>query len=262
MAVTVARGTRILTPSMRRSDTDLNSSRLLGRTFEEYIRYFGLQADDLRGKTILDMGGGVSSFCAEANERGLTVTAADPAYGLDVGRLEGRCRADLDAVCGKLPGIMHQYEWSFYRDVAHMRTYRERAYHRFLIDYQAHPDHYRYDALPETSLAERSFDLSLVSYFLFLYEDRFDYEFHRASVVEMARITRGEIRIFPIVNLHGEHSRFIDRLRADPALAQCVFEEHPTDFRFLLGATSYLRILTNPPMKKWSGRVRSITTQY
>jgi len=37
---------------------------LLGRTFEEYRRYFLLEPDDLIGKRVLDVAGGVSSFCA------------------------------------------------------------------------------------------------------------------------------------------------------------------------------------------------------
>jgi hypothetical protein len=35
---------------------------LLGRTFEEYRRYFLLELDDLVGKRVLDVAGGVSSF--------------------------------------------------------------------------------------------------------------------------------------------------------------------------------------------------------
>ena len=35
---------------------------LLGRTFEEYRRYFLLEPEALAGKTVLDVAGGVSSF--------------------------------------------------------------------------------------------------------------------------------------------------------------------------------------------------------
>ena len=55
---------------------------LLGRTFEEYRRYFLLEPDDLVGKRVLDVAGGVSSFCAEANELGIIVTSFDPIYSL------------------------------------------------------------------------------------------------------------------------------------------------------------------------------------
>src|SRR6059058_5320453 len=55
---------------------------LLGRTFDEYCRYFLLEPEELAGKTVLDVAGGVSSFCAEANTRGIRVTSFDPIYSL------------------------------------------------------------------------------------------------------------------------------------------------------------------------------------
>jgi hypothetical protein len=53
---------------------------LLGRTFEEYRRYFLLEPDDLIGKRVLDVPGGVSSFCTEANQLVIKVTSFDPIY--------------------------------------------------------------------------------------------------------------------------------------------------------------------------------------
>jgi hypothetical protein len=53
---------------------------LLGRTFEEYRRYFLLDPDRLIGKRVLDVAGGVSSFCAEGSKLGIKVTAFDPIH--------------------------------------------------------------------------------------------------------------------------------------------------------------------------------------
>ena len=53
---------------------------LLGRAFEEYRRYFLLEPGELIGKVVLDVAGGVNSFCAEAIDLGITVTAFDPTY--------------------------------------------------------------------------------------------------------------------------------------------------------------------------------------
>ena len=55
---------------------------LLGRTFDEYRRYFLLEPDRLVGKRVLDVGEGVSSFCAEGNELGINITSFDPVYSL------------------------------------------------------------------------------------------------------------------------------------------------------------------------------------
>ena len=66
---------------------------LLGRTFEEYRRYFLLEPDLLIGKRVLDVAGGVSSFCAEANNLGINVTSFDPIYSLSPEKIVGAFRA-------------------------------------------------------------------------------------------------------------------------------------------------------------------------
>jgi hypothetical protein len=43
--------------------------------------------------------------------------------------------------------------------------------------------------LPRLPFADGEFDLTLVSYLLFGYQDRFDYEFHRESILEIMRVT-------------------------------------------------------------------------
>ena len=55
---------------------------LLGRTFAEYCGYFLLKSEEWRGKRVLDVAGGVSSFTAEANEAGIHATSVDPIYSM------------------------------------------------------------------------------------------------------------------------------------------------------------------------------------
>ena len=71
---------------------------LLGRTFEEYRRYFLLEPKELIGKDVLDVAGGVSSFCAEANARGIPVTSSDPIYSLPAEQIAERSEPDLESV--------------------------------------------------------------------------------------------------------------------------------------------------------------------
>jgi hypothetical protein len=68
---------------------------LLGRTFEVYRRYFLLEPETLVGKSVLDVAGGVSSFCAEANKLGINVTSFDPIYSLPPERIMERSEPDL-----------------------------------------------------------------------------------------------------------------------------------------------------------------------
>ena len=85
---------------------------LLGRTFEEYRRYFLLEPHELIGKKVLDAAGGVSSFCAEANDLGIKVTAFDPIYSLIREKIRERSDPDLDSVY-KTIGLVPTYRWAF-----------------------------------------------------------------------------------------------------------------------------------------------------
>jgi len=211
---------------------------LLGRTFEEYRRYFLLEPDDLIGKRVLDVAGGVSSFCAEANKLGMKVTSFDPIYSLPP---EEITEPDLESVYRTI-GSVPTYRWGYYKNPEYMRELRKRASTIFLRDYKIHPQHYVAGELPRLSFADGEFDLTLVSYFLFAYQDRLDYEFHRESILEIMRVTRGEARIYPTVTFEAQPSEFIARLRSDPALQTFVFAEIKTDFEFLVNSNSFLKV--------------------
>jgi hypothetical protein len=214
---------------------------LLGRTFDEYRRYFGLDPHSLRGKRILDVASGVSSFCAEGHALGLDVTAADPIYAWPAERIEKQCGPDLDHVVAAVKDLT-VYRWDFYKSRENLRVYREKAYRTFLADFTEHPERYIAKALPHLPFPDRHFDLSLVSYLLFVYEEQLSYEFHRDSLREIMRVTSGEARMYPIVTFEAERSAYIDRLKRDPLLAEFAFEEVQTDFEFLRNSNWYLRI--------------------
>jgi SAM-dependent methyltransferase len=225
-----------------KSSLELNKVVLLGRTFEEYIRYFGLSAEQLRGKKILDIASGVGSFCAEANAQGLNVTAFDPIYELSAEQIQKRCEPDLDFVAGEI-GKVKAYKWDFYKSPEGMRQYRERAYKLFIADFgKLKGTRYLAGTLPRTPFPDGQFDLTLVSYLLFVYEDQFDYEFHRQSLREIMRITSGEARIYPLVNFKAERCGFVDRIKEDPSFADFHFEEVKTDFEFLANSNAFLKI--------------------
>ena len=139
---------------------------LLGRTFEEYRRYFLLEPHELIRKRILDVAGGVSSFCAEANDLGIEVTAFDPIYSLSLEDIRNRADRDLESVYRTI-GLVPTYRWGFYKNPEYMRTLRERASAIFFSDFQTHPHRYAAGSLPRLPFADGEFDLTLVSYLLF-----------------------------------------------------------------------------------------------
>ncbi len=215
---------------------------LLGRTLDEYARYFALDLDALRGRRILDVAAGVSSFCAEGHSAGLDVTAFDLIYDWPIEEIAARCGPDLDHVIRAIDGLK-TYKWDFYQSPARLRGLRERSYKTFLADYANHRGtRYQGGRLPFLPFPDRMFDLTLVSYLLFAYEDHLDYEFHKATLLELVRVTRGEARLYPLVTFETKRCVHVDRLKADPALSHLRFEEVQTDFEFLVGSNWFLRV--------------------
>lgn len=215
---------------------------LLGRTLEEYRRYFALDLAALRGRAILDVASGVSSFCAEARRAGLHVTAFDAIYELPADEIQRRCEADLDHVLEAVRDLK-TYRWDFYKSPENLRAFRKQAYQAFLADYRdGEASRYVPGRLPRLPFRDGEFDLTLVSYLLLVYEDHLDYEFHKRSLQEIMRVTRDEARVYPVVTFEAKQSSYLDRLRADRELAHLGFEEVRTDFEFLLNSNYYLRV--------------------
>jgi hypothetical protein len=227
---------------MNKQGLVLDKVVLLGRTLEEYVHFFALDPAALRGQTVLDVASGVSSFCAEANAQGIHVTAFDLIYQMAPEQIEARCGPDLDHVIQSVTGLK-TYKWDFYQSPEGLRPYRERAYKTFLADYRAHRgNRYIAGGLPRLPFREAQFDLTLSSYLLFVYEDQFEYAFHKQSVLDIMRVTKGEARFYPLVTFEAKRCSYLDPLKNDPDLRHLRFEEIQTDFEFLVGSNWFLRV--------------------
>jgi len=196
------------------------------------------------GKRVLDVAGGVSSFCAEANKLGINVTSFDPIYSLPPEKIMERSEPDLESVYQAI-GSVPTYRWGYYKNPQYMRELRKRSSSIFLSDCKTHPERYVAGELPRVSFADGEFDLTLVSYFLFAYQDRLGYEFHRDSILEIMRLTRDEARIYPTVTFEAQPSEYISMLRSDPELQNFAFTEIETDFEFLVNSNFFLRVARN-----------------
>lgn len=215
---------------------------LVGRMLDEYRQFFGLDLEGLRGKTVLDVASGVSSFCAEANAMGIHASACDAIYELDEQDIRARCERDLENVAQAMAGLP-TYRWETLGSVEAMRDLRERAYLRFLEDYPAHRGtRYVCGLLPRLPFEDATFDLTLCSYLLFVYEEHFSYDFHKQSVNEIMRVTKGEARFYPTVNYECGQSSHLARMQDDGEMRHLRFEIVPTDFEFLRNSNNYLRV--------------------
>lgn len=194
---------------------DLPTVSFFGRTLEEYSRFFALDVAKLRGRAVLDVAAGPSSFTVEAHRRGVDAVAVDPLYQETPGALAGRVRDDYARMFAQMREKQRLFRFKHFPTFDAAETDRRAAASRFLADFEGNVRHGRYvrAALPLLPFLDGAFDLVLCSHLLFLYSARFDFDWHVAACAELARVSAGEVRIHPVCGPGGKPYADLDRLR-------------------------------------------------
>lgn len=111
----------------------------------------------------------------------------------------------------------------------------------FLQDYPEGLSEARYlpHALPHLDLADNSFDLALVSHFLFLYSASHDREFHVAAVHELLRVAK-EVRIFPLLTMEHQVSEHVSHVCESLQQAGHSVVVRKVNYEFQIGACEML----------------------
>jgi hypothetical protein len=215
----------------------------LGRSYQEYVKMFSLKEEELRDIRILDCAAGASSFTPHLLKKGYDSTAVDLLYGKSVEETRKQCVNDFHTLMEMHAGLTHKVDWNFFQDPEDMVQQRISVYEEFIDSYaQYKGERYIKAALPELPFGDNSFDLVLSSHLLFIYEDRLGYDFHRDSILEMLRITSSEVRIYPILKLHGEsESSFLPSLM-DELSDKADFNMEKVDYQFRRGSDEMLKI--------------------
>lgn len=213
----------------------------IGRTFSEYKQIFDLDPATI-DRPVLDCPSGVGSFVAQAADRGIHVVGADILYGHSPERLARRCKEDYASVANQLPEKADLFNWEFYGSIENRQRLLLEAYEAFLDDFTAgcRKGRYVHAALPRLPFRANAFPIVLSAHLLFLYGDRLDFEFHLASLRELARVAESEVRVFPLLELdtstYRHLDRIIDRLRDDGFTV----ERRVVPFEFQRGANEML----------------------
>jgi hypothetical protein len=221
---------------------DLERIVFIGRTFEEYLDMFSLSEEELKGKKILDCPAGACSFTAIGNKLGLDVTACDIAYQYSGEDLENKGLQDIEHAMEHMEKAKNNYIWDYFKDIDGLREHRLSALKECANDIRKSSERYVPVTLPSLPFKDAEFDILLSAHFLFMYADRLDYQFHIKTLNELLRVSKEEIRIFPLVNLEGKRYEQLDKLINYFAENGCTVEEVRVPYEFQAKANSMLKI--------------------
>lgn len=222
----------------------LENILITGRTFEEYKAFFNLEIEKLHGKKVLDCPSGASSFVSDAKTYGIEAKGTDILYRFSKEQIKQQGEKTIDLIY-KDVSWMNGHNFRFYKSIKNHRNHREEALKKFYNDFN--PNDYSYNELPKLDFKNNEFDLLLSSHFLFVYDDRFDYKFHKNSILEMLRVAK-EVRIFSLVNFQNSKvkeeknfSSYFYKIIEDLKRLQCTIEK--VNFEFQPRAGYMLKIV-------------------
>lgn len=199
-----------MTTAQRQAQT-LGALAVTPRPLSDYRLMFLLTDDELRAGPILDCPAGASPFGAQARAVGGTVTSVDPVYAGPKAGLVARARADLRRIADWAAANPDQFDWTYLGSVESQIRKWDDAITEFAADYRRDGARYVAATLPVLPFPDRHFSLTLSSHLLFLYPEYLDFEAHVAALLELVRVTRGEVRVFPIVDTAAHrYSRLAD----------------------------------------------------
>lgn len=217
------------------------------RPLSDYRDMFLLSDADFTAGPILDCPGGASPFAAQVRARGGSVVSVDPAYQLSRGELTARVRSDIAHTKTWTEANRDNFDWSYLGSPVALGRFFEVAADLFLADYT--PDGKRYVAasLPTLPFPDGAFRLTLSSHLLFCYPEYFTHEGHLAGIVELMRVTGGELRLYPLVDTAGRPYPRMDELRAALAERGILTETAAAACSYMAGGDRLLRCRWKEP---------------
>lgn len=228
---------------MIKFQTPIEGPIFIGRSWEEYIKMFNLDLNQLQNKKILDCAAGASSFTSFMSKSGFDAMAADLLYDKNPKFLQSRCEEHLNALIDSLAKMEKEFVWSFFKNLDELKHHRMAACKDFNNDYQLNKGKkYLMADLQQLPFADDNFDLVLCAHLLFIYDHRLDFTFHQKAVEEMIRVSSEEVRIYPLVKNKGQKSIFVKKIR-DNLPENIKTEIVRVDYQFRRGGNEMLRLI-------------------
>lgn len=228
---------------------DFEDVVFFGRCLDEYVAMCNLDLEGMRGQQILDCCAGPAAFALEAAAMGIHVTACDPLYVNDV--------ATLRTIVDDHSAIVYEKQKAsmsfFYPEVVSVPQ-RRRAMDMFLKDFVQGKLIGRYvpGVLPNLPFASNHFDTTLCANLLFLYSDiasggmlqssTMDYPFHSKALHELLRVTKKDVRIYPLQGPNVSEHQYIPRIMRELSAEGLKCELIPVKQRDIIGAEMMLQV--------------------
>nr|WP_275432212.1 SAM-dependent methyltransferase [Staphylococcus sp. ACRSN] len=217
----------------------------IGRTFNEYIKMFNLNANMLRNKKLLDCPAGACAFASKGKAMGIHIKSCDIAYYFDKQELFEKGKADINHAMEGIKQTSNLYNWTYFNDIQELKQARNQALEACYSDMLINESDYLAVRLPDLPYENNSFDLLLSAHFLFMYAEHLDYEFHLACLNEMLRVAKDEIRIFPVVDLSGKPYQYLHEILTYINDLGHETELIKVDYEFQKNAHTMLKIKVN-----------------
>lgn len=223
-------------------EIDSPSISFFGRSLSEYVQFFALDIPALRGRDVLDVAAGPSSFAAEACARKINAVAVDPQYDAPLEQLVARVREDYRLMFAEIRARRRFHRFKSLGSIEASELDRRGAADRFLSDYETHFIHNRYvcGALPRLPFFDGTFDVVLCAHLLFTYATRFSFDWHVAACRELVRVSADEVRIHPLCGPDGKPYPGLSRLRRELRETGIASEVTAVPYEFFAGANTML----------------------
>ena len=181
---------------------------LWGHHWDEYREMFDLSASSLTN-SFLEYGCGPSAVNAELHGK-TKIISCDPLFVLDKGTLSMKASLIFDDMAARLRRCQDQLHFDKDGGLEALIASRHEGMLKFFSDYEAGKIEKRYLPVTDYTLpfSDFKFDMALSSHYLFADLDDQDVDFHLRVIQELARVAK-EVRIFPLVDRHGQSSPFL-----------------------------------------------------
>lgn len=233
----------------------LDGVAFYGRTLNEYIEMFDFNPEAWHGMRILDCASGPASFAAETHRIGISTVACDPLYEHNLQSLLPRAEADLNRCIDKPVEQQSLFDPAACDTKSHYTMEKQRALFNFSRDYTQGKGEGRYvaAALPELPFASNSFDLVLSAHLLFVYatrdnggmfnDERFSLSFHIAAIKEMIRVSRNEIRVYPLKGPNRSDNPMLSKVLDGISSDNVDIEFVNVEYKDIVGANTMMRLV-------------------